>query len=83
MINISSILVHNFAQPCLRHILWRALPIRPAPEPFCDGGGLLPVCHHRRSHIEFGPVSPLTVGLTALIAKVCDAATSVFPSPPP
>jgi hypothetical protein len=40
MINIKSILVHNFAQPCLRHILWRALPIRLAPEPFCDGGRL-------------------------------------------
>ena len=29
MINISSILVHNSPNPGLRHILWRALPIRP------------------------------------------------------
>jgi len=41
------------------------------------------ICHQRRSRIEFGPVLPQTIGLAALIAKVCDAATSVFPSQPP
>jgi hypothetical protein len=37
---------------------------------------------HRRSRIGFGLVSPPTIGPAALIAKVCDAATSVLPSAP-